>query len=113
MAFNGGVAIATDRVVSYGKTARYKGVSRQYRVNSHCIVSFGGDHADFQWLQNVIERRQDELRCCNRSLKLTPKMLHAYLTTFLYYRRTKMDPVWNTLIIAGNNSLFFFCMLVF
>lgn len=101
MAYDGGIAMVTDRVVSYGKTARFKGVSRQYRVNKYCIVSFGGDHADFQFLQNVIERRQEELRNCSRDLSLTPKMLHAFLTSFLYYRRSKMDPLWNTVVVAG------------
>ena len=101
LVYEGGVAMATDRLVSYGKMAKFKQVSRQYRVNKHCIVSFGGDHADFQFLQNLIERRQEELRNCSRDLYLTPKMLHAYLTSFFYYRRSKIDPLLNTIVVMG------------
>lgn len=33
--------------------------------------------------------------------KLTAPEIHSYLTRIMYQRRNKMDPFWNTIIVAG------------
>jgi len=101
--YKDGVAMVSDRGIMLGRTARFFHLTRQYKVNSHCIVSYSGDSPDFQWLQNFIERKQLELRSdtSDRKACLKPKMLHNAICSFLYYRRSKMDPLWNTIIVIG------------
>jgi len=103
LAYDGGVAIVADRLASYGKTARYKGVSRIYRLNSSTMIGFGGDHADFQFIQNLIQRRAHDYKamCGDPDAELAPKAVHSYLTALLYYRRSRFNPLWNTLVVVG------------
>jgi len=103
LAYKDGVAIATDTTISYGSHVKYLHAQRQYVVNKYCIVAYSGDCADFQWLQNYIECEQEKFRyrIGDQMSNLTPKMLHSLLTSYFYYRRTKFDPLWNTLIVAG------------
>lgn len=104
VAYQGGVAIATDRSVFYGNMERLQKNTRQYRVNDHCIVSFSGDFADFQWLQNLIERKQLEIQRGDRKQYLEPKMVHSFLTALFYQRRSKLDPLWLTIVVCGMQS---------
>ena len=55
--FEGGVMIAADTLGSYGSMARYPNVSRLMRVNEMTILGAGGDYADYQFLQNMINQR--------------------------------------------------------
>ncbi len=55
--FDGGVAIAADKLGSYGSLARYRDLSRVIKVNETTVLGAGGDYADFQFLKSIIEQR--------------------------------------------------------
>jgi 20S proteasome subunit beta 7 len=99
--FEGGVAVASDRSVFYGKMERMQEQTRQFRLNPYCMVVFSGDFADFQWLQNLLERKQLELQRGDRKQYLKPEMVHGFLTSLFYQRRSKMNPIWNTVVVCG------------
>ncbi|KAI6183177.1 Proteasome subunit beta [Aphelenchoides bicaudatus] len=101
LVYDGGVALATDRLGSYGRTLKFKNTCRQYRVNENVVIAFSGDFADFQWIQNVVERVEADARTYYKDSRMTAKGLHNYLSSLLYYRRSKMNPVWTTLVVVG------------
>lgn len=55
--FDGGIIIAADTLGSYGSMARYRTVSRIYRVNDSTVIGVGGDYADFQFIKSIIEQK--------------------------------------------------------
>lgn len=55
--FNNGIIIAADTVCSYGSLARYRTVSRLYKVNDSTVVGGGGDYADFQFIKSLVEQK--------------------------------------------------------
>lgn len=42
-----------------------------------------------------------EEECLDDGFHYTPKSLYSWLTRVMYYRRSKFDPLWNTVIVAG------------
>ena len=93
--------IAADTLGSYGSLARFTELQRVIKVNENTVVGAGGDFADFQFLQEIIEQKQIDEDCMDDGFKLKPKALHCWLTRVLYNRRSKFDPLWNNIIVAG------------
>jgi len=99
--FDGGIAITTDTLVSYGKMSRYKAVSRLYKVNDRTLVGMSGDFADYQYLRNIIETKVTELECMDPKAVMSPLALYSWLTAVMYNRRSNINPLWNTYIVGG------------
>jgi len=101
MKYDGGVVVAADTLGSYGSLARFTEIERVIKVNDTTLLGAGGDFADFQFLSDIIKQKQIDEECADDGSTLKPKALHCWLTRVLYNRRSKFDPLWNVILVAG------------
>uniref|UniRef100_A0A8D0GCM9 Proteasome subunit beta n=1 Tax=Sphenodon punctatus TaxID=8508 RepID=A0A8D0GCM9_SPHPU len=99
--FDGGVIIAADMLGSYGSLARFRNISRIMKVNEDTILGASGDYADFQYLKQVIDQMVIDEELLGDGHRYSPKAIHSWLTRAMYSRRSKMNPLWNTVVIGG------------
>ncbi|KGL80654.1 Proteasome subunit beta type-4, partial [Tinamus guttatus] len=99
--FDGGVVIAADTLGSYGSLARFRNVSRLLRVNDTTMLGASGDYADFQYLKQVIDQMVIDEELLGDGHSYSPKAIHSWLTRVMYNRRSKINPLWNTVVIGG------------
>eukprot|EP00052_Salpingoeca_macrocollata_P030709 m.320682 g.320682 ORF g.320682 m.320682 type:complete len:263 (+) comp24329_c0_seq1:54-842(+) len=99
--FQGGVVLAADTLGSYGSLARFREVSRFHTLCGKVVVGASGDIADFQAVKTLLEEVELEFQNGVEQVDLTPKAVHSFLTRVLYNRRSKFDPLWNTLVVGG------------
>ncbi|XP_072346699.1 proteasome subunit beta type-4 [Scyliorhinus torazame] len=102
--FDGGVILAADMLGSYGSMARFRNISRLMKVNSNTILGASGDYADYQYLKQAIEQMMIDEELLGDGHSYSPKAIHSWLTRVMYNRRSKMNPLWNTVIIGGMNN---------
>ncbi|NWR39220.1 PSB4 protein, partial [Tachuris rubrigastra] len=99
--FEGGVMLAADTVGSYGSLARFRGISRLLRVNDCTVLGASGDYADFQYLRQVIDQMVIDEELLGDGHTYSPRAIHSWLTRVMYNRRSKINPLWNTVVIGG------------
>eukprot|EP00047_Mylnosiga_fluctuans_P002437 m.224534 g.224534 ORF g.224534 m.224534 type:complete len:258 (-) comp11104_c0_seq1:50-823(-) len=102
--FNGGVVVAADMCGSYGSLSRFQKQSRLTQVGENCVVGAGGDMADFHALSHMLEDIQTENDDFADGHTLTPRAIHSYITRVMYSKRSKMEPLWNTVVVGGVSS---------
>lgn len=99
--YQDGVILACDTLGAYGSTKRYKSVDRIKKVNDSCILGASGEISDFQFIMNMLDELATGDFCMDDGHKMSAKEVYAYLTRVLYNRRTKFDPLWNSLVVGG------------
>lgn len=96
---------------SYGSLARFTDVQRLKQFNSRTVLGFGGDMSDMQQLDRTLDalfvREQNSASVSSAddpntgAESLDAKNLHTYLSKVMYGRRSKLNPLWNVIIVAG------------
>ncbi|ROT37281.1 proteasome component PRE4 [Sodiomyces alkalinus F11] len=109
--FSEGVVIAADNLASYGSLARFTDVKRLRTFADSTVIGFGGDVSDMQYLDRHLTSLAIDESYSAPSLdsdaggppkaRLNAANLHKYLAKLLYARRSKFDPLWNHLLVAG------------
>ncbi|KAJ2967871.1 hypothetical protein NQ176_g9459 [Zarea fungicola] len=100
--FKDGVVVAADNLASYGSLARFTDVKRLKTFQNTSVVGFSGDISDMQYLdRHLTDLSLDESYGSSETPRLNAANLHRYLSKLLYNRRSKFDPLWNHLLIAG------------
>ncbi|KAI0017663.1 20S proteasome subunit [Xylariomycetidae sp. FL0641] len=103
MKFKDGVVMATDNLASYGSLARFTDVKRIRTFADTSVIGFGGDVSDMQYLDRHLTELAIDEAYQSESGKHTlgARSLHKYLSKVLYHRRSKFDPLWNHVLVAG------------
>merc|ERR1719478_785086 len=60
-----------------------------------------GEISDFQHIMTFLDELVTSDFCYDDGITLTPPEIFSYLCRVMYNRRTKMDPYWNSLLVAG------------
>ncbi|CDR38594.1 CYFA0S02e03466g1_1 [Cyberlindnera fabianii] len=101
MKFKDGIIIAADNLGSYGSLARFTDVERLFPVGQDCVVGVSGDLSDMQALERILDDLETEHGYDSDGHSLRASHVHSYLQKVFYHRRSKMDPLWNSVIVAG------------
>lgn len=124
-----GIMLAADNLASYGSLARFRDIQRIYplyssssaspsqsttssekttssdvKKGSHTCLAVAGDMSDFQHLKKMLEKVVTQERCASTTdahPALGPEQIYEYLSNLMYGRRSKMNPLWNAIILGG------------
>lgn len=104
--FKDGVVLAADNLGSYGSLLRFNNIERLIKVGSETVVGISGDISDLQQLERILAELEtsEEVYDNDGGHNLRAPHVHEYLSRVLYNRRSKMDPLWNAVIVAGFND---------
>ncbi|KAH8113060.1 proteasome endopeptidase complex beta subunit [Phellopilus nigrolimitatus] len=100
--YKDGIMMAADNLASYGSLARFKDIQRLHAVGSYTVLAASGDMSDFQHIQHMLDSLLiEEETTKDDEHTLGPAEIHEYLSQVMYRRRSKFDPLWNSILVGG------------
>lgn len=76
-------------------------MQRLHAVGQNTVIGASGDMSDFQCIQSILDQLIIDEFAAQDNHSLGPLEVHAYLGQLMYARRSKMDPLWNALLVGG------------
>ncbi|KAJ3114144.1 Proteasome subunit beta type-7 [Nowakowskiella sp. JEL0407] len=101
LVYKDGVMLAADNLASYGSLARFRDVERLIPVGNNTVVGASGDISDFQYLKHTLDSVITKEYYTDDGHTLSPPQIYEYISRLMYARRSKFDPLWNSLVVGG------------
>ena len=86
---------------SYGSLARFKSIQRLEAVGDATVIGASGDMADYQYIKVLLDELIRDGFTAADHHDLGPEEIHEYLSRVLYARRSKINPLWNSILVGG------------
>jgi len=101
MVYKDGVLLACDTLASYGSMAYWQKITRIAEVAPGTALAASGEFSDFQEAQDIIDDLARKDRCLADGFAHDTKQIWSYMSRVLYQMRNKMDPLYNSFLLAG------------
>lgn len=101
LVYKDGVLLACDTLASYGSLAYWQRVSRIAEVAAGTALAASGEFSDFQEAQELIGDLARRDRCMADGHPHDAREIWSYMSRVMYQKRNKMDPLYNSFLIAG------------
>ena len=79
----------------------FKRLPRIQSINSSTLLGAGGEYSDVQYIVHQLELQTKADFTFADGHRLSPREIHSYLSRLLYNRRSKVDPLWTSLLVGG------------
>ena len=73
---------------SYGKTKRYKNVTRIFKINDNCVIAGAGELSDFSYIVDLLAEFTMDDFCADDDIQIGPAEVYSILCRIIYNRRT-------------------------
>lgn len=107
--YDGGVLLAADTLLSYGSMAKAQNIPRLHVVEK-TVIGASGEYSDFQRILEILKAKALQETTTNvmdslytEETGMTAENTWNYLRMLLYSRRSKFNPFWNELLVAGTD----------
>ena len=102
--YKDGVAIAADKMLSYGRMHLKHDYCRLQQLTDKCCLVFSGDEADMLDAIEIVKDRISECECKELALP-SAKEIHGILSAQNYDKRNDQAPYMNSFMVAGPDFL--------
>ncbi|KAJ1992179.1 Proteasome subunit beta type-7 [Coemansia spiralis] len=102
--YKDGIMMAADCLGSYGRMAMFRNERRLMAVGKTTLLGMSGDISDYQHMQHTLENIMTQEYDMDDGQRLGTKSIYKCISKIMYNRRSKMNPLWNSYVIAGVDS---------